>query len=175
VLEQADISGSGIGTIVGFTGVEEGDVNLIAPRGTVNAGDAGIRVSGNFSCACLFIVNTDNIKVGGEIKGLPKPATSIVPLTLETKDKAAADAIKDATQTTPSERPSIIIVEVLGFGGGGGDAPVNQDEEQRRRGGANEQRTQNPDSAYQVLGAGQMTADEARQVIAERRRVSGQR
>jgi hypothetical protein len=63
---------------------------------------------------------------------------------------------------------------VLGFGGGGSDAQVNQDEQQRR-GGVNEQRTQNPDSAYQVLGAGQMTADEARQVIAERRRVSGQR
>ncbi|WP_197427454.1 filamentous haemagglutinin family protein [Bradyrhizobium retamae] len=45
ILEKADISGSGIGTIVGFTGVEEGDVHLIAPEGTVNAGDAGVRVA----------------------------------------------------------------------------------------------------------------------------------
>jgi hypothetical protein len=32
---------------------------------------------------------------------------------------------------------------------------------------------QDLDSAYQALGADQMTADEARQVIAERRRASG--
>ena len=178
VLERADISGSGIGTIIGFTGVEEGDVNLIAPRGTVNAGDAGIRVSGNFSCACFIVLNVDNIKVGGEIKGLPKQAASVAPLTLETKDKAAADAVKDVTQqATPSDRPSVIIVEVLGFGGGGSDAPTtpsNQDES-RQRSAPNEQRSQDPDSAYQVLGAGQMTAEEARQAIAERRRASGGR
>jgi filamentous hemagglutinin len=70
VLERADISGSGIGTIIGFTGIEEGDVNLIAPQGTVNAGDAGIRVSGNFSCACFIVVNMDDIKVDGEIKDM---------------------------------------------------------------------------------------------------------
>ena len=85
-----------------------------------------------------------------------------------------ADAIKDATQTTPSERPSVIIVEVLGFGGDGSDAPADPNES-RRRGGPDEQRSQDLDSPYQILGAGQMTADEARQIIAERRRGSGQR
>ncbi|MDE5457055.1 filamentous hemagglutinin N-terminal domain-containing protein [Bradyrhizobium sp. CSA112] len=178
VLEKADISGSGIGTIVGFTGVEEGDVHLIAPQGTVNAGDAGVRVSGNLNIAALFVLNANNFQVSGEVKGLPAKESSITPLKLEGGDasqKAATDAAKDVTQSGAGQQASIIIVEVLGFGGGGGDAPVNQDEQQERRGGVNEQRTQNPDSAYQVLGAGQMTADEARQVIAERRRVSGQR
>ena len=180
VLEKADISGSGIGTIVGFTGVEEGDVNLIAPLGTVNAGDAGVRVSGNLNIAALFVLNANNFQVSGEIKGLPPKESSITPLKLEGGDasqKVATDAAKDVTQSGKAQQTSIIIVEVLGFGGGGGggDAPVDQDEQQQRRGGVNEQRTQNPDSAYQVLGAGQMTADEARQVIAERRRVAGQR
>ncbi|WP_375787872.1 hypothetical protein ACE10Z_10620 [Bradyrhizobium sp. Pha-3] len=33
-----------------------------------------------------------------------------------------------------------------------------------------ERRSQNPDSGYQVLGAGEMTIDEAKQLIADRRR-----
>ncbi|UPJ52707.1 filamentous hemagglutinin family protein [Bradyrhizobium sp. 200] len=178
ILEKADISGSGIGTIVGFTGVEEGDVHLIAPQGTVNAGDAGVRVSGNLNIAALFVLNANNFQVSGEVKGLPAKESSASPLKLEggdTSQRAATDAAKDVTQSGAGQQPSVIIVEVLGFGGGGGDAPVNQDEQQERRGGVNEQGTQNPDSAYQVLGAGQMTAEEARQVIAERRRVSGRR
>ncbi len=179
VLEQADISGSGIGTIVGFTGVEEGDVNLIAPRGTVNAGDAGVRVSGNLNIAALFVLNANNFQVSGEVKGLPQKEAPLTALKLDTGDssqKAVADAAKDATQSGKSQQASIIIVEVLGYGGGdGGNAPGNKDEqEQPRRGNVNEQRTQNPDSAYQVLGAGQMTAEEARQMIAERRRATGQ-
>ncbi|WP_176721961.1 filamentous haemagglutinin family protein [Bradyrhizobium sp. LMTR 3] len=178
ILEKADMSGSGIGTIVGFTGVEEGDVHLIAPEGTVNAGDAGVRVSGNLNIAALFVLNANNFQVSGEVKGLPAQESSAAPLKVEGGDasqKAATDAAKDVTQSGAGQQASIIIVEVLGFGGGAGEAPVNQDEQQERRGGVNEQRTQNPDSAYQVLGAGQMTADEARQVIAERRRVSGRR
>ena len=72
VQERPDIGGSGIGTIIGFGGVKEGDVTLIAPRGTVDAGDAGIRVSGNFTVAALFVLNAENIKVGGESKGVPE-------------------------------------------------------------------------------------------------------
>src|SRR5262249_17441376 len=45
VKERADMSGSGIGTVQAFTGVEPGEVDLIAPVGTVNFGDAGVRVS----------------------------------------------------------------------------------------------------------------------------------
>ncbi|WKA26114.1 filamentous haemagglutinin family protein [Bradyrhizobium roseum] len=176
VLEKADISGSGIGTIVGFTGVEEGDVNLIAPQGTVNAGDAGVRVSGNLNIAALFVLNANNFQVSGEVKGLAAKDTPLTALKLDTGDssqKTAADAAKDATQSGKSQQASIIIVEVLGYGGGGGDAPAKEDEKQSpRRDGVNEQRTQNPDSAYQVLGAGQMTAEEARRIIAERRRGS---
>ncbi|WP_082646490.1 filamentous haemagglutinin family protein [Bradyrhizobium valentinum] len=178
ILEKADMSGSGIGTIIGFTGVEEGDVHLFAPQGTINADDGGVRVSGNLNIGALFVLNADNFQVSGEVKGLPAKESSASPLKLEGGDasqKAATDAAKDVTQSGAGQQPSVIIVEVLGFGGGGGDAPVNQDEQQERRGGVNEQRSQNPDSAYQVLGAGQMTADEARQVIAERRRVSGRR
>lgn len=151
VLERADISGSGIGTIIGFSGVEEGDVHLIAPEGTVNAGDAGVRVSGNLTLAARFVVNADNFQVSGAIKGLPKPTATIVPITVETKDKAAADAAKEATQQPAARQASIIIVEVLGFGGGDAERDQNREQEEQRR--RNQERhSYNPNGNVQVLG-----------------------
>jgi hypothetical protein len=164
-VEAADIGGSGIGTVLGFDKVEPGDVDLIAPEGTVNAGDAGIRVSGDFNVAARFVLNMDNVKVDGETKGMPK-AESTTALTIETKDKAAADAVKDATQQATSERPSVIIVEVLGYGGGeGGEAPRRDDEESKRR----DRRSYNPNSAVQIVGAGSLSEEQRRRLITEGR------
>jgi hypothetical protein len=131
--------------------VKPGDVTLIAPFGTVNAGDAGIRVSGNFTVAAMFVLNAENIKVGGESKGVPKVAAAPVNLTVETKDKAAADAVKDATQTGPGDRPSVIIVEVLGYGGGSNEDRQKDDENRRK---TNEQRSYNMNSVIQLVGNG---------------------
>ncbi len=174
-LERADISGSGIGTIIGFSGVEPGDVSLIAPVGTVDAGDAGIRVSGNFTVAAMFVLNTDNIKVGGESKGVPKAPPVMVNLTAETKDKAAADAVKDATRQTDNERPSVIIVEVLGYGGGSDRETPQRDEEQQRQkqeSGKTERRSYNydPTSPVQVLGAGALSDIQTEALIYEKRK-----
>jgi hypothetical protein len=175
ILEIADISGSGIGTIIGFTGVEPGDVSLIAPFGTVDAGDAGIRVSGNFTVAAMFVLNAENIKVGGESKGVPKVAAAPLNLTVETKDKAASDAVKDATQTGPGDRPSVIIVEVLGYGGGSDQETPHRDDEkpqQLQQRGQNERRSYNYDltSPVQVLGAGALSDLQTEALIYEKKK-----
>jgi hypothetical protein len=150
--------------------VKEGDVTLIAPQGTVDAGDAGIRVSGNFTVAAMFVLNAENIKVGGESKGLPKVAAAPVSLNVETKDKAASDAIKDATQTGSGERPTVIIVEVLGYGGGGNDTQQREDDDRRK---SDDRRSYNTNSVIQVVGSGPLN-QEQKQVLtdAERSRLA---
>ncbi|MBB4425814.1 filamentous hemagglutinin family protein [Bradyrhizobium sp. CIR48] len=175
VIEKADISGSGIGTIIGFTGVTEGDVNLIAPQGTVNAGDAGIRVSGDILIAARFVVNVDNIQVSGQSKGVPKAEVKTAPLAIDTKDKAANDAVKDVTKQGSSDRPSVIIVEVLGYGGGGGGQSPQPDagDDERRR--APDKQSYDPNGMFRVLGNGEFTAEQLKNLTEDERAVLLQR
>ncbi|HEY4078766.1 MAG TPA: filamentous hemagglutinin family protein [Rhizomicrobium sp.] len=55
-------SGAGIATPQTIPGRLVGDVYLIALRGTVDAGDASIRVSGDLFVAAQFVANVDNIR-----------------------------------------------------------------------------------------------------------------
>jgi filamentous hemagglutinin family protein len=173
-------TGSGISTQKGAPDAPESDVDLYAPSGIINAGDAGIQVSGNVFLGALLILGAENISAGGEVKGLPPAESGTGALTIESDaNKDAADAAKDATQSGASAQPSVIIVEVLGYGGGDGSS---DDEEQRRRerdgcpSDAGEQcrrehdkQSYNERSPYQVLGVGALTDLEAAALAAEKR------
>lgn len=65
------ISGSGIGQLLSGPGETAGLVNLIAPKGDVNAGDAGIRVAGNLNIAAVQVIGAGNITVSGTSSGVP--------------------------------------------------------------------------------------------------------
>jgi hypothetical protein len=54
-----------------LTDVPLGNVDLIAFVGSVNAGDAGIRVSGDLNIAAVLVLNASNIQVGGSSTGVP--------------------------------------------------------------------------------------------------------
>ncbi len=105
------------------------------------------------------------------MKGVPKDDVKIAPLTLDTKDKAAADAVKDATQQMPSDRPSVIIVEFLGYGRGNGEPRQDEDNRSRR---APERSGQSPaydpGNPVQFVGIGKLTADQAQKLTPNERR-----
>jgi filamentous hemagglutinin family protein len=64
-------AGSGIRTIQTSDTVPLGDVDLIAPVGTVNAGDAGIGSAGNINIAARSVIGVSNINFGGTATGVP--------------------------------------------------------------------------------------------------------
>lgn len=126
----AAIAGSGIQAAVSSPGRAPGDVFLFAPRGVVDAGDAGISSAGNLTIAATAVLGADNISVGGASTGVPTTAVS-VPVGLASASSAASSATKSATagaseQFKASEDTlakdlgaslaSIISVQFIGFG-----------------------------------------------------------
>ena len=89
------VSGSGIGTLQTLPDVPPGDVTLIAPAGTVNAGDAGIRSSGNILIAASRVLGADNIKFGGSSSGVP--AVTTVNISFNAPASADSNAASKAT------------------------------------------------------------------------------
>jgi len=157
---SGSVSGAGIAAFEPEAGVEAPDVYLLAPRGLVDAGDAGIRVAGDISIVAYQVRNTDNIQVGGTSSGLPVAVGSSLGAVLGASDTAAqaAGAAEDAARairpaaTRVADLPSIIVFEVLGYGGAGGSAGAEgPDGGPRRRPG---DISYDPDAAVRVVGLG---------------------
>lgn len=118
-------TGGGIGVLETVAGVPPADVDLIAPAGTIDAGDAGIRVSGNLNVSAVHIVNASNIQVSGASVGTPSLAPpslgGLVTAASTTAAGASSAADEMAKQNRgsaqPQELPSIITVDVIGYGG----------------------------------------------------------
>ncbi|MEY1660670.1 filamentous haemagglutinin family protein [Isoalcanivorax beigongshangi] len=129
---NAPSSGAGIATLSPVPGTEPGDVDLIAPLGTIDAGEAGIRVSGNVNIAALQVLNADNIEVQGEAKGLPVlAAVDVGALSAASAASSAAAQAAEAVnrQRERSQQQSLISVDVLGYGDedlAPGGAPLSQ-------------------------------------------------
>ena len=137
-------TGGGIGVLAAVEEVAPGDVDLIAPEGIVDAGDAGIRVSGNLNIAATQVLNASNIAVSGASAGVPStPAVATPSLGSLTAASSTVGATNSAanqiakqqqTEAQPTEElPSIITVEVLGFGGGGPSTEKEDEDEEREQ------------------------------------------
>lgn len=106
--------------------VPQPDVVLIAPRGTVDAGDAGVRVAGSLFVAALHVANAQNFQVSGASVGTPAaPATNVGGLAAASSatgaSAAAAAEAARGREGSGGDLPSIITVEVTGYGGPGQD------------------------------------------------------
>ncbi len=123
---KGQVTGAGIATLQSVAGAQQGSVALVAPRGTVDAGDAGIRVSGSLIVAAQQVANATNIQVQGSKSGVPVVAH------VDTGALAAASAASVAAEqsavsgNSSGERAaSLITVEVVGFG--------SPDEEEKKK------------------------------------------
>jgi filamentous hemagglutinin family protein len=119
------VSGSGIGTLQTLATAPVGNVYLIAPSGAVNAGDAGIRSSGNLLVAAQRVIGADNISVGGASSGVPAVSSANVsfnaPVSADSSSSnkqgdqlGAADKLGQSTKL--AALPSVISVEVISLG-----------------------------------------------------------
>jgi len=115
----AQVSGAGIAVLQNDPNGKQGNAYLVAPRGTVDAGDAGIRVAGNFFVAAQKVANADNIQVKGTTVGVPV-AARIDTGALAAAGNAAAASAQQASSISGSQSgraDTLISVEIVGFGG----------------------------------------------------------
>ena len=157
------VTGAGIAALQSVPGVPPGTINLIAPRGTVDAGDAGIR-AGNLNVAALRVVNADNIQVSGTATGIPVvQAVNTGALTAaSTAATAASQLAQDIARNNASgtaTRRWTITVQVEGFGDAGADGSGK-----KHRG---QQAGYDPSSAVSVLGFGPAGRNQRAQLSSE--------
>jgi len=124
-----DVNGSGIGQLLTGPGQTAGLVNLIAPKGAVNAGEAGIRVAGNLNIAAVQVIGASNIEVGGTATGVPVSEAGALAGALSGAN-ALGDVAKSALeqlqenvgaaanyqQLTDSLQPTFIVVKMFCLG-----------------------------------------------------------
>lgn len=125
------LEGSGIGVIQSRPDIPVGNVFLFAPKGILDAGEAGIRSSGNVVVFANQVLNASAIVAGGSSVGVPVAATSVNlgGLSSSTSGAAAAGAASGATTgatgdgaRTQRQRSVLLVVDFLGFGEEGEEA-----------------------------------------------------
>ncbi len=106
---SASVSGSGIGALDTVSGQAPSNINLMAPAGYIDAGEAGIRAqTGTVILGTNLVLNGSNIQAasgvsGGAVVAAPPPP---VPTSTNTSagDKAASDAQREALASALDEQ-----------------------------------------------------------------------
>ncbi|MGJ4996983.1 filamentous hemagglutinin family protein [Bradyrhizobium sp. HKCCYLS3077] len=115
------VTGSGIGTLQASESATPSSLYLLAPRGVIDFGTAGVRASGNAVFVAPVIANASNFQVSGSTTGIPTVTVpNIAAQTSASNTGAAAGkSAEPATASGNREQASVFVVEVVGYGGGG--------------------------------------------------------
>lgn len=116
------LTGSGIRALVTTEGRTPGDVDLFAPAGVVNAGDAGIASAGNITIGAIEVIGADNISFGGVGVGLPGGDIGLGASLLGASDvgsavsKNAESAVGGFGGADDEGGLSFLQIDIIGFG-----------------------------------------------------------
>ena len=125
---SAPSTGAGISTQQPLPTIPPGNIDLTAPLGTIDAGEAGVRSSGNINLAALHLADTAGITAQGKTTGIVSAPS--ISASVAAAAGAAAGAATNAAQDinrprTQAQEPSVIEVDV--------SVAPETDEEKRRR------------------------------------------
>jgi filamentous hemagglutinin len=118
------IQGSGIRAVSFSEAVPAGEVSLYAPKGSIDAGDAGIQ-GGSINVGAAVILNAENIRLSADPTGgtftFDSSGTAGTIAPASSGSTGAASAIPGQSQATAPERSvkrvKVILVDFEGFGG----------------------------------------------------------
>jgi filamentous hemagglutinin family protein len=119
-----DTSGSFTGSGIAVLDAKS-ELDLYAPQGAIDAGEAGIRASGNAFFGAQVIRGADNLQIGGNAVGAPPPPPTVgstAGLTGASQDaanRAAAGASDDEDERRKRRARRTLLLEFLGFGNRG--------------------------------------------------------
>jgi len=141
-VEQLDLSstvtGSGIGALVTQANQPPSNINLMAPAGYVDAGEAGIRAqSGTVTLGTNLVLNAGNIQAASGVSGGAVVATPPPPLPPSTGTSAGDRVVEEAQRealaqqqqaaVAASQRPMRIVGEFIGFDNCAGASKDDED------------------------------------------------
>jgi len=102
------------------SGIKGNDITLTAPKGVINASDAGIEAKGDFIAGATEILGGDNLIVGGESSGTPLVDVS-VSISLDVAGdvtssvtQSVTDSVTASSSNTLSDNSlSLLFIEIL--------------------------------------------------------------
>ncbi len=107
-------------------------ITLVAPAGTVDAGDAGVRASGDIFVAAARVANADNFKVGGSSVGIPAANVPAAPAAPASAASAVANVFRAVQGANEDDERVRILVDVLGLYSGSDEEECAEGSEDER-------------------------------------------